>query len=206
MPKGRKRVRGVPELHGELKTRVNLSLTPSGIAGLDTLAAERGISRSELVERIGRRQMILQNSSNNVPIKETTIPELADEFNMSLLQSLDLSQRQNLPECPGVYLLTDFMKYAYVGHAFNLKEKFMNEHFLNQLEFNNDFEILWIKSNDIGALPFIKQALLTAFYLQNVNQAYQSIKNKVLQRSQPRNQRQSGHLDIARFMDLDLEL
>ena len=45
MAKGRKRVRGVPELHDELKKQVNVVLTPTGIEGLDAIAAEMKLSR-----------------------------------------------------------------------------------------------------------------------------------------------------------------
>lgn len=54
MAKGRKRTKGIPEIHDELKTRVTLSLTPKAVEGLDSLAKELLMSRSELVERIGR--------------------------------------------------------------------------------------------------------------------------------------------------------
>jgi hypothetical protein len=52
--KGQKNLRGKPEKWDELKKRVNIMLTPTSINGLDTLATTLGISRSELVERIGR--------------------------------------------------------------------------------------------------------------------------------------------------------
>lgn len=38
----------------EYKNRVNLSLTPTAIDGLDSLAHDLGLSRSEVVERVGR--------------------------------------------------------------------------------------------------------------------------------------------------------
>lgn len=52
--KGQKNKRGQPEKWDELKKRVMLSLTPTSVDGLDALAHGLGISRSELVERIGR--------------------------------------------------------------------------------------------------------------------------------------------------------
>ncbi len=54
MPKGKKTSQGYPELYDEVKKRVNLSLTPTAIAGLDKLSQEFNLSRSELVEQIGR--------------------------------------------------------------------------------------------------------------------------------------------------------
>ena len=183
MPKGRKRIRGVPELHDELKTRVNLSLTPTGSAGLDVLAAERGLSRSELVERIGRGQICIvdyQNFPNdrdfscNVPAKETTMPEFADDFTMSAIQVVSLNQRHELPDCPGAYLVTDFAKHSYVGHDSNLKRRFMDDRFLKQLEkflghqgFKEHSDIWWVECSDVKALPVVKQALIVAFQVKH---------------------------------------
>jgi hypothetical protein len=50
----RKSLRGQPELYDELKKPTTVALTATATAGLDQLAAEMKISRSEFVERIGR--------------------------------------------------------------------------------------------------------------------------------------------------------
>jgi len=52
--KGYKNRRGQPELYDVLKKRYSMTLTPTGADGLDAIASSLGISRSELVERIGR--------------------------------------------------------------------------------------------------------------------------------------------------------
>jgi hypothetical protein len=52
--KGVKSMRGQPEVYDELKKIVSLSLTPTALAGLDESSERLNISRSELVERIGR--------------------------------------------------------------------------------------------------------------------------------------------------------
>jgi len=52
--KGVKSMRGQPEVYDELKKIVSLSLTPTALTGLDEFSACLNISRSELVERIGR--------------------------------------------------------------------------------------------------------------------------------------------------------
>lgn len=41
--------------HGEAKVNVNSSLTPTAKDNLDTAATAIGISRSELIERLGRK-------------------------------------------------------------------------------------------------------------------------------------------------------
>ena len=46
--------RGKPILHEEVKARINLTLTPSTIQKLTTVAESKGISRSELVEQLLR--------------------------------------------------------------------------------------------------------------------------------------------------------
>jgi hypothetical protein len=45
---------GGPTKWGTAKKRVNVTLTPTAIKGLDILAKEFKLSRSELVERVGR--------------------------------------------------------------------------------------------------------------------------------------------------------
>ena len=65
--KGQKGQKNVPELYDEVKRRVNLAITPTGIEGLDAIASDLGMSRSELVERIGRGLISL---NSNPSIKE----------------------------------------------------------------------------------------------------------------------------------------
>ena len=61
--KGVKSRRGCPEIYDELKKPTAVGLTPTAIAGLDEISKELGISRSELVERIGRKVLEI-NPSN----------------------------------------------------------------------------------------------------------------------------------------------
>jgi len=57
--KGLKSLKGQGELYDEPKARWGLSLTPTAVKGLDELAEEFNISRSELVERIGRKIIMI---------------------------------------------------------------------------------------------------------------------------------------------------
>jgi hypothetical protein len=60
MTKGKKRVRGEPVYHDELKKSLNLTVTPTGARGLEEIAQELGLkSKSELVDQIGRRVLIV---------------------------------------------------------------------------------------------------------------------------------------------------
>lgn len=52
--KGRKSTKGIGDLYESPKTRISLMVTEEGLEGLDKMASELGISRSELVERFGR--------------------------------------------------------------------------------------------------------------------------------------------------------
>lgn len=61
--KGQKGQKDVPEMYDEVKKRVNLALTPTGIEGLDAIADSIDLSRSELVERIGRKLIPVNVSS-----------------------------------------------------------------------------------------------------------------------------------------------
>jgi len=45
---------GVPDFWDELKKGVRLTLTPTAVAGLDSLAVLWNTSRSDFVERVGR--------------------------------------------------------------------------------------------------------------------------------------------------------
>ena len=46
--------RGIPQKYSQLTKHTSVSLTPDGRLGLDAIASQIQISRSELVERIGR--------------------------------------------------------------------------------------------------------------------------------------------------------
>jgi len=52
--KGHQNKRGIPELYEVVKRRYTLMLTPIATSRLDAIASSLGLSRSELVERVGR--------------------------------------------------------------------------------------------------------------------------------------------------------
>ncbi len=57
--KGVKSVRGQAEMYDELKKIVSFSITPTARTGLERLSEQLNISRSELIERIGRGLLII---------------------------------------------------------------------------------------------------------------------------------------------------
>jgi hypothetical protein len=68
--KGQKKLRGQPEIYSEVKGQVNLSLTKTGVQGLDELANTVGLSRSEFVEQIGRRLIYVPLEEDKAAIKK----------------------------------------------------------------------------------------------------------------------------------------
>jgi len=61
MPKiGQKCRRNQPIIYSELKKQRSIAMTDTGLEGLDCIAQELGLSRSELCEQIGRRIYVLQ--------------------------------------------------------------------------------------------------------------------------------------------------
>ncbi|MBD2001405.1 ribbon-helix-helix protein, CopG family [Leptolyngbya sp. FACHB-541] len=71
MPKrGQKKLRGQPEIYDEVKGQVNLSLTRSGVQGIDELATAMGLSRSEFVEQIGRQLISVVSLEDREAIKK----------------------------------------------------------------------------------------------------------------------------------------
>ena len=152
MSKGKKTSKGYPELYDEVKKRVNLSLTPTAIAGLDKLAEEFNLSRSELVEQIGR---------GLIPLAEQK--SLSEEYSISPIKSLSLSQCDRLPEKMGAFLATDFAQFAYVGSSTNLKQRFQDISFLGKKN-ESKIEVLWIECDRFNAINMIEQQLLSKFH------------------------------------------
>ncbi|WNZ47365.1 hypothetical protein Q2T42_05895 [Leptolyngbya boryana CZ1] len=71
MPKkGQKKIRGQPEIYDEVKGQVSLSMTRTGVRGLDELAVTLGLSRSEFVEQVGRRFITVLSLEDRETIRQ----------------------------------------------------------------------------------------------------------------------------------------
>lgn len=68
MTRRKKGIKGEPAIYSEFKERFNISLTPTAKDNFDQAATELGISRSELIERLGRK-------GKDWLIKEGGLPE-----------------------------------------------------------------------------------------------------------------------------------
>lgn len=86
--KGRKKLRGKPELYDEVKGQVNLSLTATGVKGLDDLAKKMGLSRSELIEQIGRGLLLVLSTEELAALRQILELIKADSSNEELKISL----------------------------------------------------------------------------------------------------------------------
>ena len=152
MSKGKKTSKGYPELYDEVKKRVNLSLTPTAIAGLDKLSEEFDLSRSELVEQIGRGM---------IPLAEQR--SLSEEFLFSPIQSLPLTEGDRLPEKMGAFLVTDFAEFAYVGSSTNIRKRFQDISFLGKKD-ESSIEVLWIECDRYQVISRIEEQLAAQFH------------------------------------------
>ncbi len=188
MPERHKRTKGVPELHDELKKRVNLSLTPTAIGGLDFMAAELGISRSELVEWIGRRKILLatQNDLGNVDAEvyafvEKAIRDLPPiDTSRSLVKVVLFKERYNVPNTPGVYVLSDW-RTCIPSTTQDLRAEFYSDQFMSiSKKFLDDYEnqgfILWQTFQDSRMLADFDLAA------REVIDVYYRLKKKVIAR------------------------
>ncbi|WP_353961708.1 ribbon-helix-helix domain-containing protein [Laspinema olomoucense] len=70
----RKNPGGRPSLYDRPKTRTTISISIEGLEGLDVLANSLDLSRSELVERIGRGELTIVSPSESAQIKSTCPP------------------------------------------------------------------------------------------------------------------------------------
>lgn|GEM_PF-1382334 len=160
MAKGRKRVRGVPELHDELKKQVNVVLTPTGIEGLDAIAAEMKLSRSELIEQIGRNLIPLA-PQGSVPFRE----------------------RHKLPERAAICLVTKDKQILYIGLSNELKHLNSTELGFNTEE--DDVYVAWLECSDSALLPSIKETLIKEFNA-NLPERVQSSETDSVQKDKAR--------------------
>jgi hypothetical protein len=62
--KGHKSSRGVPEIYEELKKPTSYGLTTAGKAGINSQARSLGISASQYLELIGRRELKVVSSED----------------------------------------------------------------------------------------------------------------------------------------------
>jgi hypothetical protein len=70
-----RRYKNEPALYNELKRRLNLTLTPTAIEGLNGCAKEWNLSKSELVEQIGRGIITLPSPQEVERLGESSITQ-----------------------------------------------------------------------------------------------------------------------------------
>jgi hypothetical protein len=72
--KGLKSMRGQPEIYNELKKITSFSITPTAQLGLKQLSEQLNISRSELIERIGRGLLTINENELKTEVEEKSEP------------------------------------------------------------------------------------------------------------------------------------
>jgi metal-responsive CopG/Arc/MetJ family transcriptional regulator len=74
--------------YGEVKQRVNISITPTAIQALDAIAEKEGLSRSEVIERYARASM----NSDDLKAEGHDIRNLVDVVRKLRLKVKDLRE------------------------------------------------------------------------------------------------------------------
>jgi hypothetical protein len=69
-------MRGQPEYYDEIKKIASFSITPTAIEGLKKLSSDLNLSRSEMIERIGRGVLIVIEL-------QTEVEEKSNNFSLS---------------------------------------------------------------------------------------------------------------------------
>lgn len=49
--------KGQGAIYDQVKKNISVSITPDGLAGIDELAQDLGLSRSEFIEQVGRKRL-----------------------------------------------------------------------------------------------------------------------------------------------------
>lgn len=70
--KGGVRYKGQGAFYNEAKKNVAFTLTPTGVKGLDEIASKMELSRSELVEQIGRKIIPVSSESERLGEKKAS--------------------------------------------------------------------------------------------------------------------------------------
>lgn len=78
--KGYPNIPGIPQIWDEVKKKVGIALTPTAAEGLDRLAKEYNLSKSEFIEQIARGIIRLDRTS---PIALAGLDKLATEHGLS---------------------------------------------------------------------------------------------------------------------------
>ena len=96
-----------------------------------------------------------------IPLAEQK--SLSEEYIISPIQSLSLTECDRLPEKMGAFLVTDFVKFAYVGSSSNIRKRFQDASFLDKKD-KSTIEVLWIECDRHQVISKIEQQLLTFFH------------------------------------------
>ncbi|MBD0264255.1 MAG: GIY-YIG nuclease family protein [Tolypothrix sp. Co-bin9] len=92
---------------------------------------------------------------------------LIEEIKLSELQSIYLLDKDNLPNCPAIYFVSDSSQVLYIGRTVNLVKRWKDHHRFKQLKrFNrkDKISISWITcTNDINAIINLENELIKLY-------------------------------------------
>lgn len=170
MPKGQKKTKGTPELYNEVKKQVSLSLTPTAVKKLDDLAKKHRLSRSELIEQIARGSINLAQQDS-----------FSEKYVFYPMKSISIQECEKLPETMGAFLVSDLENFAYVDSCINLKQKFSNPKFIDELKKIggnssglNNYKVFWMISNNLKTILNTQNELVSQFRTSDQYERFKS--------------------------------
>jgi len=85
-------------------------------------------------------------------------------IDFSVLPSLCLTRRSELPETPAIYFAIDSLdQIQYIGRSRNLKQRWHSHHRQFELQAINGIRIAWLQCDDVSLLGEIEAALIEWF-------------------------------------------
>jgi hypothetical protein len=86
----------------------------------------------------------------------------AVDIDVTGLPCLSIEERNNLPQCPAVYLVLECESVIYIGRAKNLLQRWRGHHRLYELQqLSSSIRIAWLQCSDATLLSAIESALIT---------------------------------------------
>jgi hypothetical protein len=87
-----------------------------------------------------------------------------ESIDFSVLPSLCLTRRSELPEVPAIYFAIDSLdQIQYIGRSVNIRSRWLNHHRKSDLEIVGNIRIAWIELEELTLLGKIEQELIDYF-------------------------------------------
>jgi DNA-binding Xre family transcriptional regulator len=87
-----------------------------------------------------------------------------ESIDFSVLPSLCLTRRSELPEVPAIYFAINSLdQIQYIGRSQNLRQRWLSHHRQFQLQAIDSVRIAWLRCDDVSLLAEIEAALIEWF-------------------------------------------